>query len=303
MGLRTEFISTNIVENLYPDDKWVANCVDESRYVMGVLVERPVAGAEPVVVENRVSLPAPVNQRLDTTAYYLIKEWTSNPDILTNADLKELNYNKKASLLFNHAKAISKKSALGLLHAWLSASGNYNAALTTQRTTGANTTAHVGTGTRKLFTEDDLQKARTLFNKQDISVNNRYALIDADMQDQLYNDLKTKYNEVYARDVIDGNVSNLHGFKLLFRSSLLRFTNAGTPVVKLPDSSSANDDNSGVICWQADCVAKAMGSLEVYSPPSATGMYGAQTFEALLRMGGQKMRPDAKGILAIVQSA
>jgi hypothetical protein len=152
-----------------------------------------------------------------------------------------------------------------------------------------------------------LQKARYRLNKDDIDVNNRFALIDTDMQDQLYNDLKTKYNEVYARDVIDGNIEKLHGFKLLFRSSLLRFSNAGTPVVKNPEVTTANplanDDNSGVIIWQADCVAKAMGGLEVYSPPSATGMYGAQTFEALLRMGGQKMRPDAKGILAIVQSA
>lgn len=302
-GLRIEFISTNIVENLYPNDSWVQNCVDESRYVNGVLVERPVSGAEPVVIENRVSLPAPVNQRVDSTAFYLIKEWTSNPDIIANADLKELNYNKKASLLFNHAKAISKKSSLGLLFAWLAQSGNYNAASTSLRTTGALALGHIGTGNRRLFTEDDLQKARTRMNKEDIDLNNRYALIDADMQDQLYNDLKTKYNEVYARDVIDGNIEKLHGFKLLFRSSLLRFNNLATPVVKAPDALSANDDNSAVICWQADMVAKAMGGLEVYSPFSATGMYGAQTFEALLRMGGQKMRPDAKGILAIVQSA
>ena len=153
----------------------------------GVVVVRPQAGAEPNVETNRQSLPAPINNRTDSTASYLIKEHTSNPDILTNADLKELNYNKKASLLFNHAKAISKKSALDLLYSWLVASGGYQAASTTLRTSGASVTAHVGTGNRKLFKEDDLQKARKELNKQDIAVENRYALIDADMQDQLWN--------------------------------------------------------------------------------------------------------------------
>lgn len=302
-GLRTEFVASNIAENLYPDDSWVQNCLDESRYVNGVVVLRPQAGSEPEVEENRQTLPAPITRRTDASATYLIKEFTSTPDILTNADLKELNYNKKASLVFNHAKAISKKSALALLYEWLVASGDYSAASTSLRTTGGSVAAHVGTGNRKLFTEDDLQKAKFQMNKDDIPMDNRFALLDANMQDQLYYDLKTKYNEVYARDVIEGNINMLHGFRLLFRSSLLRFTNAGTPVVRTPTSESAASDNAGVICWQINHVAKAMGGVEVfYDGGKRPEYYGAEIMSALLRSGGQKVRKDAKGILAIVQA-
>lgn len=303
-GLRTEFVSRNIAENLYPDNSFVNFAVDETRYVNGVVVVRPQAGAEPDIAINRKTLPAQVNVRQDSDAFYLIKELTSNPDLLTDADITELNYDKKASLVMNHAKSMNKKSSMQILYDWVEGANGFAQANTSIRTSGANVTAHAkgATGNRKALTEDDLQRAMTVLDSQDIDAEGRYALLDSQMKNQLWTDLKTKYDLAYANMVISGNMNvKIHGFTLLFRSSLLSFTNAGTPIVKKADAAGETTDHAAVICWQRDMVGKAVSGLKVMYEAQSPIYYG-DIMSTIIRAGGSKMRAKAEGILAIVQT-
>lgn len=305
MGLRREIWINRLVENLFKDNSFVNFSVDEtSKVIGGVVVHRPQAGALPNVVKNRRALPAQVNRRQDTDTTYLLSEFSTDPDLITDADKAELNYSLMDSILYNHTKQITETAAEDILYSWLVAGGGLAAASTTIRTSGSNVTAHVAgaTNTRKAFKEDDLQKARKQMDKDNIPKEGRYAIFDADMWDQFMTDIKTNYDLSYARDVLNGSIPAMHGFTLLQRSTTISYDNAGTPVAKLPTATGAATDNGSVICWQKDHVAKAMGTVKVFDEMDSPIYYG-DIFSALVRVGGAKMRTDAKGILAIVQTS
>ena len=115
------------------------------------------------------------------------------------------------------------------------------------------------TGNRKKFTVDDLKKAQLALSKQNVPMEGRYALISADMFQQLSDDMSaTQYRDFSAAyDVKDGVIGRLFGFNIMMRSGVVTYNNASTPVVNAYGATPNASDNDGVLCWQAVQVVKA----------------------------------------------
>jgi len=132
----------------------------------------------------------------------------------------------------------------------------------------------------------------------------RYALISADMFQQLTDDMSaTQYRDFSAAyDVKDGILGRLFGFHIMMRSGVVTYTNDTAPVVNAYGATPNAADNDGVLCWQIGAVERAVGQIKFFERIGDPTFYG-DVYSVSVRMGGRIRRQDALGIVAIVQAA
>lgn len=293
-----------ILEKLFADNDFLNFAFNDDSFVYdGKLVIVPQAGSAPSVVVNRTSVPASVTTRTDTVLVYEISGFSTDPILIPNADQYELSYNKMESVIGGHASALRDAVARQLLYDWVRAStytgaGNVPQA-TVIRTTGASTTAHVGTGNRARIVVADMMKAMVTMNKQNVSKAERYALFSSEMLAQLLADKDLIVRDYAGEvDIKNGRIDRIAGFNILERSETLICDNAG--LVKAPNAATVATDADTVVLWQKDCVTRAIGQIEFFSASRDPQYYG-DIYSALVRAGGRKRRLGGEGIIVLAQ--
>jgi hypothetical protein len=304
MAIQREIWQDHIEGNLFKNNEILLQSTNASQYVLqGKVVHIPQAGAPPAISKNVTSLPVMVVQRNDSDITYALDQYTSAPILITNADTIELSYNKRESVLGEHESSLREIVAENILNSWAPTAATVSNIL---RTSGAATASHLAstTGNRGRFTVGDLKRASTVLDKQNIPMEGRVALISADMFSQLTDDMSaTQYRDFSAAyDVKDGKLGRLFGFDIYMRSSTVIYDNTTTPVVKGVGAAPAADDNDTVLCWQVNCVERAIGEIRFFEKVGDPQYYG-DIYSLLVRIGSRKRRADEKGIVAIVQSA
>lgn len=303
MAIQKEIWINDIVGNLFKANPFLNFAMNADQFVLaGKVVHIPNAGTAPTVSRNRSSLPATVVQRADVDIYFNLDEYTSDPILVPNAEEYELSYDKRQSVLREKQDAIAELMGDWILKAWAPTT-----AAQMVRTTGSAVVAHVdsATGNRKAVTVADIKSAQLLMNKHGIPAAGRYAILDANMYDQLTGDLTaTQYRDFSASlDVANGVVGKLYGFTFLEpRATVLRYTAATPPVPLDPDALGTTTHHGGGLLWQQDAVIRAIGETKIFEQQDAPEYYGT-IISALLRAGGRKRRNDAKGVVALVQEA
>lgn len=302
MAIQREIWQDHIEGNLFKNNEFLLASTDAGQFVLqGKVVHIPQAGALPNVVKNRSSLPATVVQRADTDITYSLDEYTSDPIMIPYAETIELSYNKRESVLGEHENALKQAIAENILVTWAP-----TGAATQLRTTGTATAAHLdsGTGNRKKLTAKDLKAAQLALNKQNVPMDGRYALLSADMFQQLTDDLSVNdYRDFSAAyNIKDGVLGRLFGFSIMMRSSVVSFTNDTVPTINAVGATAAAADNDAVLCWQADALERAVGEIKFFERLDDPTYYG-NVYSVSLRMGGRKRRTDQKGVIAIIQAA
>lgn len=297
-----------IVANLFKNNEFLEKCRREDANVLaGKVVHIPQAGTKPEVVKNRGAITAaPIAvRRGDGDIVYLIDEYTTNAIVIPDAEKVELSYDKMASVLDEHISALMDTIGDEVIFNWVGPFASSNGAdfsispASFVQTTGANVAAHIGTGTRKLFVKEDLQKARTLMNKQNVSREDRIALIDSEMLDQLMQDADLKRRDMALElDMKNGVINRLYGFEIIERSSVATHSTANS--VKSPTATPDNGDKAGAVCFQKDCVEAALGEVKFFENPGDALYYG-DVYSGLVRFGGRKRRRNAEGVVSIIQ--
>jgi len=303
MAIQKEIWQDHIEGNLFKNNEFLLASTDAGQYVLqGKVVHIPQAGAPATVVKNRTSVPATVVQRTDTDVTYVLDEFTTDPILIPNAETFELSYAKRESVLGEYESSLRQTIAENLLINWSPTGGTG----TIIRTTGASTLSHLAdtTGNRKKFTVNDLKNAQLQLNKQNVPMEGRYALISADMFQQLTDDMSaTQYRDFSAAyDVKDGVLGRLFGFNIMMRGSVVTYDNATTPVVNAYGAAADDADNDGVLCWQISAVERALGQISFFERVGDPTYYG-DIYSVGVRMGSRMRRSDAKGVVAIVQAA
>lgn len=298
-GINPEIWQNFIAENIFKGMEFVGNAYNADQYVTaGRIVHIPQAGMISGAKRNRTNLPAAITKRSDTDIVYALDEFTTDPTLISNAEKIELSYDKMANVLSDHLLYLRQLIGDWIPYKW-------SPAVNITRTTGGLTAAHLdsATGNRKLLTVADFRAAKTLMNKQMVSKEGRYALIDSNMLDQLVGAMSITDARDFSRtyDPNSGTIGMLEGFNLTERATVVKYNNAGTPVVKDPDAANAATDNGTVLCWQQNAVEKAEGSIEFFERTNDPQFYG-DVYSALVRLGGRVRRSDEKGIVAIVQT-
>lgn len=299
MAVQKEIWVRDIVESLFPDNSFVSRAVNDDMYVNeGKKVHIPNAGAPSGVVKNRAVLPATASQRTDVDIDYTLDEFTTNPVHIPYADMVELSYNKRQSVIAQDREQLITAAAEGLLAAWCPAAANR------VDTTGSAVPAWTpsATGNRKAIKPSDVAALQARFNADNIPLTDRYLLLDAQMYEQLLEGLTESQAIGFfaAADVKRGVLGQLYGFDVMVRSTVLRFATDGT--LKDVSAAGAATDLAAGLAWHAGSVSRALGEVKMFDRVDDPLFYG-DLYSFLVRVGGAIRRNDKKGVYAIVAAA
>ncbi len=279
MALEVEIWQKDIVDNLYKENAFLNTVTSEDEYVLGgKVVHIPQAGAPSNVEKNRAVVPAGAVQRTDSEVLYSLNEFTTDPRLVRDAEKVELSYNKRDSIIYDDKMKIAEEVAEDLIDVYAR---------------GLNTDHVVTEGA---IARDSLQKMQTMFNRHNIPMQDRYALVPANYIPLLFPDTEVTALLAMMRsndERLNSMFENLYGFKIQMRSSVLTFDNSGA--LKPPGSVGAGDDTEGILCYQKRSLAKAVGDIKMFDNPNKAEYYG-DLISFLLRAGGRRRRADDKGV-------
>lgn len=306
MALQTEVWAEDVAENIYPKNSFINQSLDDSMWLKNKTVHLPQAGTKPNVEVNRTSLPASITRREDGELNYEVEEFTTDPVLLTNSEEIEVSYAKRASVLFDHMEQIRTTVAEKLLTIWGATGGsNSNFVRTSGGTRAAGATAQ--TGNRKALAKADLIAARTILTNMDIPEDGRILVIDGVLYGDLLglDDFKT-LEQLGSKVITDGAIGRIMGFDVFLRSSVLRYTNDGTPVMKAFGTAKAATDNLSALVFHKNFVRSAFGNTEnggvlIFERQNDPTFYG-DVFSALVRAGGSKKYSNERGIVSIIET-
>lgn len=322
MAVTPEIWTEYIVENLFKDNEFLLQSVDESQYVVGgTLVHIPQAGSASKAERNRTSLPATITRRKDTDVTYALDELTTDPRFIPDADKAELSYNKLDSCMTEDMAAIKQLAAESMLYNW---KPTYFIKTTG---TAASTNTIYGTGNRKAVIIADFATAKAIFNKWNIPKNDRNVILWTEQLEQLTAELRsstnanTTLNAIY--NPVTGILDKLEGFKIYERSSALLASNSTmtasgkmfkwtstdllyTPeqlvAIETEEATAATTSCAVGLFWSKTAVARAMGDTKMFDDMGNPQYYG-DIYSFLQRLGGRGRRGDGKGVLGLISVA
>ena len=296
MAVQKEIWERTIVEGLFAENSFLSRAVNDDMYVNeGKKVHIPNAGAPSGVEVNRSSLPAAVFQRVDQDVEYTLDELTTNPILIKYADLVELSYNKRNSVIDQDRKELIFQAAEAMLAKWLPAAGQR--VLTTG--SGVHAWTPSATGLRKKITPADVAALQVRMNADNVPLEGRCLLLDAQMYQQLLDGMTNTQAIGFfqAADVKRGVMGMLYGFEVMVRSTVYRFAADGT--LKAYGAAGAATDLAGGLAWQRDSLSRALGEVVMFDQIDNPVYYG-DVYSFLVRVGGAIRRYDKKGVYAIV---
>lgn len=299
MALNTEIWLRSIVENFYPDNSFASKSVDDSVFVNNKKVHIPNAGKPSNVKINRTQKPATVQMRTDNDLEYEMDELTTDPIYIPNADVVELSYDKRTSILANDRSQLQEVAHLNLLYRWYP--GATNVMLTTGKARVAHT-SKVATNSRASITKKDVLSLMELFNANNVPKKDRYLLLDSSMYVDLLDDLSESDKWMFQNtaDVEKGILGNLYGFSIMERSQVLRVSADNKSLIKWDEQAQATE-LAAAIAWQKDCVSRAMGEVKMFDSANNPTYYG-DIYSFLMRTGGAPRRYDKKGVYLLAEA-
>lgn len=289
MPVNVELWQPVVKKKLFKSNEFLATMRNADEYVVGGrVVHIPQSGGPSEVVKNRSTLPAVVRKRTDTDIVYPLDEYTTTPRLIDNIDQVELSYDKMNSVVDEDTSEMMEVVGNHVLYdvSKNCPSGSKIA------TTGAAAASHIGTGNRKIITEANLRAAKKLLNKQNVPMNDRYLVIDADMLDQLMSDNNLRYAFQQTVDLREGTLPRLFGFQIIERSAVITVDNS--QALKAPDAAEANDDAAAAIFYHRNMLERALGDITIFQDNANPTYYG-DIISFLVRAGSRANRADNLG--------
>lgn len=287
-----------IETKLYPVNEFYQYAKDDSMWIKGDKVSRGVAGASPGVSTNP-AVPLTASQRADDSNEYNIQLHVTDPQILTRDEELIVNYNKRSSILDDHANVLNTRIADNFAYVWAPSTAGL-----LLRTTGADVASADGsqTGTRKAVEKQQFIDAFTMLTRQN-STGQKHILIPATMYGQMLAIADfIDYNKTGRSDMLaKGIIGEIIGMKVHVRSYTTLYTNAATPVKKAVGVAGAATDNLSILVWDETSVYKALGKPNV-NIENRPATYLGDIINTDVRAGGSA-RKDGTGVISIVQAA
>ena len=321
MAVTPEIWTDFIVENLFKNNEFLLESIDESQYVLqGKVVHVPQAGAPSKVKRNRTLLPATITRRTDVDVTYALDEFTTDPRFIPDADKVQLSYDKMESCMSEDMSYLRQVVADAMLYNW-----RPKYFIKATKTKSANYLIH-GTGVRTGVCVEDFVAAKGIFNKWGTPKEDRYVLLPTEMYNQICDDVRNNNNENLLTAVYDpksGRLEKLEGFVIIERQTALLASNSTLSAVngqkyfkytntdltyspedyediELGEKNAANTACAVGLFWQKNMVRRALGETKMFENEGDPTYYG-DIYSFLKRMGGRKSRGDAKGVLGIIQ--
>lgn len=300
MAIQTQVWVADIAANIFPDNSFTVQSVDDSQYVDNKTVNLPQSGTKPASQRNRSTVPAQVVQRADSVETYDIEEFTTDPTLIRDIEEVEVSYDKRQDVLMDHNETLRTDVADYMAYIW--------APTTAARifdTSGVGTrpgAAPGATGTRKVFTRADVLKMKAQLDKEDIPADGRVLLLPSDFYNDLLADTTVLSSDFMgSANIPTGAIARMFGFALYLRSSAARYA-AASNAPKDPVAVSAATDNAAAIAWHPRFVRRALGEIKVFANEDDATVYGS-VFSALVRAGGRQRYTNGRGVVAVREVA
>jgi hypothetical protein len=303
MALNKEIWLQTIEEQLFPNNEFYRNAMNDSAFIENLTVHLPQAGAMPAVVKNRSSFPASASQRTDTELKYFMDEYTTDPMYVTDVESAEFSYDKRMSIMRAMLDTLNTTVADWIAYNWAATLGT-----NIIETTGVSRNAYHPnqTSTRLKLTFADILRASSILNAQNVPMENRKMLVDA----YLYQDLlaMSEFKDVYTLQsgiLTNGSIGRVGGFDVFMRSRGIAYEPGPTAVALDPTEVITTNTNLGILCWHPNFVRFALGSrvnsgIKIFSQ-GENPLYYADVFSALVRTGSSKARTSETGIVSIIE--
>lgn len=301
MALQTEVWVADIQENLFYQNEFLNLAVDHSAYISNKTVHVPQAGGNPTVVKNRTDLEATLSQRTDTELTYDLDNYTTDPVVVKDVEDLQVSYAKRQSVMGQHIATLGDVIASETLQKW-AVTGSTTHVL---RTTGADTAMlpnSTATGTRKLLTHLDIARAAAIMDIDKVPRQGRFAVIPTAMLTGLFSDTELlKLRALVSEDMVKmGVIAELHGFKIISRGAVVRYTNAGANNIRTQVAADAATDCAGAIFFSRFMVCQALGDIFVYINEKVAKSYG-DVMSAEVNHAANFLRPNNVGRVSIAQ--
>lgn len=296
-----------IMKRFWKDNTFLKYFYDDGQYIVnGSIVHIPQPGAKPVVRKNRATFPGTAVRRADTDIVYVMDEYSTDPTHIQDAEEVEVSYDKMDSILTDHQGALNEDMADDFLIKILDGLPEANIVYTTGELVDAKVAGQ--TGQRRVAVPKDLKRAKLKMDKANVPKKDRYALLDADMMDEITDVLSESQMNAF-RSIYDpekGILGFYEGFTILDRSFVGvangALNGSSELVMNALGAAVAADDDVVSICWQKDAAAKAISEPKFFENKQDALFYG-DVYSALMRMGGRRRRDDSAGVICIKQAA
>lgn len=302
MGLLKEVWIRDIQENLYYENEFINLAVDHSEYLTSSVVHIPQAGTVPNVVKNRTELVADLQTATDTEITYSTDNYTTDPFLVKDIEDLQITYDKRMSVMQRHLDQLGDAVATNTLQTWAVDGGVH-----VLRSSGAETDLEesmphdTATGKRLALTKRDFARVAARFDKQKVSRRNRYAIVPSSMYYNLFTDAELVANIArLGEDAIKtGVVGEIHGFKIIPRGEVVRYTNAASNALREATAAPAATDCDGAIFFSRYVLTQALGGIKVRYDEDNPRSYG-NIMSAELNQGASVLREN-HGVVCVAQ--
>ena len=302
MALQTEVWVQDIQDNLFFENEFLNLATDHSAYIVNSVVHIPQAGSNPTVVKNRAELVADLQQRADTEITYGVDNYTTDPFLVKNIDELQISYNKRSSILGQHIATLGDTIAVNTLQTWAVNASLTHVLRTTGDALGEEVLTPAATGTRNLLTPRDFARAAAIMDLDKVPKQGRYAVVPTVMYYNLFTDTQLVSNRARLSDdmIKSGIVGDLHGFKIIYRGEVVRYTSAAANNLRAATTAAAATDCAGAVLFSKFAVTQAIGEIMVYLNEGEARSYG-DIMSAEVNQGASYLRGNNWGRVAIAQ--
>lgn len=264
--LNVEVWRPEILDNFYQENSFLQDGMDVTSDIDADKLNLAEAGVDFPVYKNP-TYPLTMSGRTDLPKELVIDEYVVGAIKVSDAEIVELNYDKKANIVKNVRLKLAEEMAT---------EGQWNIAPTTNASSPGTpfikSTGAAGTGGRKMMHKKDLASMARAFDKLKYPKAGRVALMDADAFWDFV-DSDTNLQQQYAYNtstlgIVRGAFLNYYGWEIRQREGSAWYTptNSGNTFTKMAYGSTpgVNDLSSVTFYVKQNSFAVGMGSTKLY---------------------------------------
>ena len=273
-GLQKEVWIADLVEQPIPDTSFIAQSQNFSSFVNNNVLNLAEAGVDPDVHLNYFSendTELPIQDINDIPHEVLLGIWSTNRTKHNNLLEAELAYDKRASVLNRHRKALVKNMAARTAFNW---GASTNDEFNKIQVLGASDSVIDGLLDMQAFMRD-----------HDLDMTNLNVLLTSEHAARIRKEDKKLYKEISSE-----KGATIADFKVFFYSKTPLYTSVG---VKKPwGTAAAAGDKKASIIWDSEEVFRCTGEVNVYANIADSG-WQADLFSMAQRAVNGKIRSNA----------
>jgi len=312
----------DLAKKLFASEAFLLQSLDWTSSAVGKKVVWQEDETEPDVVINNATQALTATDRTDVVVDFSLSEYQTKPNKLQFSEEILVNYNKRASLLEGHIRAVQKNIALRILYGWMLGAATNGRIY---KTTGADRAGKApgATGNRKAVTYADLVALQKSIIKDEVNwePGKTNLLVPVDLLEEIANLAEFKSRDFYPlgnNGSVPMNgimaIGTIAGCNVFVRSSTLVTNAAATPVLQNPKADDtysfrspvAATDCATIVMWHSDHVVRAanfnkVGTDKKTSLVNIVPYHGGTEFSVTAIAGGSSFYKKGQGVAILTE--